>query len=201
MATLVGRSPKDTLAELLTYNNAAGIGSTLNAIGDGVGNVSPLQLSTTQVSINNLVWPTTGANQNRVLAIGASNQLEWRDGYVTTTGTTFTGNVKFYTTTETVVAIPGTTGTRTIPVMTGTYFTATISGATTFAFSGTPTSGDAYSITIEITNGGSANLNWPASVVWPAATAPVLSTSGVDYVVLITRNGGTTWYGRSSLGT
>lgn len=201
MATLVGRAPKDTLPELLTYGSATGIGSTLNAIGDGVGNVSPLRLSTTQVSINNLTWPTTGGTQNRVLVVGASNQLEWRDGYVTTTGTTFTGNVKFLTTTETVVAIPGTTGTRTIPVMTGTYFTATISGATTFAFSGTPTSGDAYGITIEITNGGSANVLWPASVVWPAATAPVLSTSGVDYVVLITRNGGTTWYGRSSLGT
>jgi hypothetical protein len=40
-------------------------------------------------------------------------------------------------------------------------------------------------------------IAWPASVKWPSAIAPVLSTGSgdIDFIDLWTDNGGTTWYG------
>jgi len=38
-------------------------------------------------------------------------------------------------------------------------------------------------------------VNWPGSVDWPAATAPTLTTSGIDILTFMTVDGGTIWYG------
>ena len=38
-------------------------------------------------------------------------------------------------------------------------------------------------------------MNWPGSVDWAGATAPTLTTSGVDVLVFTTVDGGTIWYG------
>jgi len=44
---------------------------------------------------------------------------------------------------------------------------------------------------------GQSTVTWPASVDWPAATAPTLSSGAneVDVFVFYTTDGGTTWYG------
>lgn len=44
---------------------------------------------------------------------------------------------------------------------------------------------------------GSRTMTWPGSVVWPAGSAPTLSTGAgaVDVLEFITPNAGTTWYG------
>lgn len=78
----------------------------------------------------------------------------------------------------------------------GNYFTKTISGTTTFTFDNVPSTRD-YAFVLQLTNGGSATVNWPASVVWPAATAPTLTAAGVDLLIFSTSNGGTTWRGSS----
>jgi hypothetical protein len=78
MATLFGRTPKSTLQELLTVNNNSGITTDLNQIGDGQGGLSPLAISNTKVSLNDMVWPTAGALTNSVLRVSSTtNQLEW----------------------------------------------------------------------------------------------------------------------------
>jgi len=80
----------------------------------------------------------------------------------------------------------------------GNVQTKTISGAQTLTFSNPPASGSAGSFTLILTNGGSATVTWPASVDWPAATAPTLTASGVDVLVFTTIDGGTIWYGVAS---
>jgi len=55
-------------------------------------------------------------------------------------------------------------------------------------------------LTIEITQdgaGGAYTVAWPAAVIWPGGTAPVISTGNdaVDVISLHTRDNGTTWYG------
>lgn len=72
------------------------------------------------------------------------------------------------------------------------FFYGTVTGTTTFAFSNVPSS-IAVFVILEITNGGSQTVNWPASVAWPGGSAPTLTTSGVDVISLYTRDGGTTW--------
>ena len=87
-------------------------------------------------------------------------------------------------------------GTQDIDLTLGNYVTATVdTSANTFTFSNPTASDEGCGFTLVLTNGGSQTVNWPASVDWPAATAPTLTASGVDKIVFETSDGGTTWLG------
>ena len=77
----------------------------------------------------------------------------------------------------------------------GNVFTYTLSGGQTLTFTNPPASGTAGSFTMIVTNGGSATLTWPTSIDWAAATAPTLSSAGVDVLTFTSIDGGTIWYG------
>lgn len=77
-----------------------------------------------------------------------------------------------------------------IDLSAGEYFTKTISGATTITFSNIPSGYSGW--VLEITNGGSAAVTWPASVKWGGGVAAVLTAAGVDILVFTTDDGGTT---------
>jgi hypothetical protein len=87
-------------------------------------------------------------------------------------------------------------GTQDIDYTLGQCVTATVdTSTTTFTFSNPPASGRKGSFELHLTNGGSQTVNWPASVDWAGATAPTLTSSGVDVLVFVTTDGGTTWLG------
>lgn len=90
-------------------------------------------------------------------------------------------------------------GARTIDLTAGNFVSATVAGATTFTFSNPLASPNACGFVLELTNGGSATVTWPASVRWPGGTAPTLTASGVDVLVFITDDGGTNWRGLASM--
>jgi hypothetical protein len=92
-------------------------------------------------------------------------------------------------------ALGNATGATTIDLTLGNSVTATTTGATTWTFSNPTASDELCSFSLKLVNGGSAAQTWPASVDWPAATAPTLTASGTDVLVFITCDGGTTWYG------
>ena len=101
---------------------------------------------------------------------------------------------------ETYGAVTSTTNATTVNCEAGNAFSHTLTENTTFTFSNPPASGTAYSFSIEIIQDASASgftVTWPASVDWPAATAPTLTAtaSAKDVFVFYTRDGGTTWYG------
>lgn len=78
----------------------------------------------------------------------------------------------------------------------GRSFDKTVTATTTFTFSNIPASGELVVWQLELVNGGSQTVNWPASVVWPnSGVAPSWTVSGTDQVVFSTRDGGTTVYG------
>lgn len=77
----------------------------------------------------------------------------------------------------------------------GNYFSKTISGTTTFTVSNTPTTGIASSFILDLTNGGSATVNWWTGVKWAGGTAPTLTAAGRDVLGFFTYDGGTTWTG------
>jgi hypothetical protein len=77
----------------------------------------------------------------------------------------------------------------------GNVQTYTLSGTQTLTFTNPIATGNSSSFTLILTNGGSATLNWPSSVDWAAATAPTLTSSGVDVLTFTTIDGGTIWYG------
>ena len=80
----------------------------------------------------------------------------------------------------------------------GNVFTYTLSGAQTLTFTNPAASGSACSFTLILTNGGSATLTFPSSVDWAAATAPTLSSAGVDVLTFTSIDGGNIWYGIAS---
>jgi hypothetical protein len=90
-------------------------------------------------------------------------------------------------------------GNTTINLTSGNFITATATGIVTWTFSGNAASPNASGFIIELTNGGAFAQNWPASVKWPGGTAPTLTASGVDLLVFITDDGGTTWRGVASM--
>lgn len=77
----------------------------------------------------------------------------------------------------------------------GNYFTKTISGTTTFTVSNVPSTGTAISFILDLTNGGSATVNWWSGVKWANGSAPTLTSSGRDVLGFFTYDGGTTWNG------
>jgi len=125
------------------------------------------------------------------------------------------GNIKFVTTSvgadvtgeliadsynETYAAVTSSSNATTVDCEAGNAFSHTLTENTTFTFSNPPASGTAYSFSIEIIQDASASgytVTWPASVDWPAATAPTLTAtaSAKDVFVFTTRDGGTTFYG------
>lgn len=80
---------------------------------------------------------------------------------------------------------------NTIDCSVSNYFTETVAGAVTFAFTNVPAS-RAYALTLEIVY-TSGTITWPASVYWPGASAPTLTTGKTSLIILTTRDGGTTW--------
>ena len=94
--------------------------------------------------------------------------------------------------TENIVTVSGTE----VDCSAGGYFTKTITGATTFTFANVP-SGVAYAFTFEVTLNGSNAITWPASVKWPADTAPTITDGKTQVFVFLTDDGGTRWRGSS----
>ena len=99
---------------------------------------------------------------------------------------------------ESYAAVTSTSNATTVDCEAGNTFMHTLTENTTFTFSNPPASGTAYTMSIEIIQDSTARtITWPASVDWPAATAPTISadSGAVDVFVFTTRDGGTTWYG------
>ena len=99
-------------------------------------------------------------------------------------------NQKRYT--ESINTVSGTA----IDCAAGNYYTKTVTGATAFTFTNVPTS-VAYFLTIEVTCNGSNAVTWPASVKWPADTAPTITDGKTTLFMFVTDDGGTRWRGSS----
>lgn len=89
---------------------------------------------------------------------------------------------------------PTVAATTTLDLSLARRFRFTVTTGTTIAFSNVPSSSFWTEVVVEITNGNAFALAWPASVVWLSGITPILKSSGVDFVYLATRDGGTTWY-------
>ncbi|GEM_PF-5170293 len=105
------------------------------------------------------------------------------------------------------VAAKGTqsSGTQTFTVSAGAVQSITVGGALTVALAGWPAAGNEALLMLKITNGGSAVVTWPAGINWMktdgsgtyTTTFPyTLQTTGVDFALLWSDDGGTTVYGK-----
>jgi hypothetical protein len=94
------------------------------------------------------------------------------------------------------------TGTVTLNHAQGDAKKITVGGAITIALSNWPASGNFAQYVLEVVNGGSAAITWP-TMNWVTSTGAVqstptrtLQTSGVDWIVIWSCDGGETVYAR-----
>lgn len=99
---------------------------------------------------------------------------------------------------ETTPVTANATGSVAIDFDNGNVFQYTLTGNTTFSFSNVPATG-AFCATLVLYQDGTGGrtVTWPGAVLWPSGVAPTITTaaSAVDIISLMTRDGGTTWYG------
>jgi hypothetical protein len=87
-------------------------------------------------------------------------------------------------------------GTQSIDLTLGNWATATVdTSANTFTFDNPTATGKGCSFFLELTDGGSQTVTWPASVDWEGGTAPTLTAAGVDLISFVTDDAGTLWHG------
>lgn len=134
--------------------------------------------------------PTAAVGTNTTQLATTAYVVAERAATATLTNKTLTTPV-LTGTREVRVAMPA----NAIDLSAGNVFTKTISGATTLTVSNTPTTGNAASFILELTNAGSAAITWFSGVKWAGGTAPTLTASGVDVLGFYSHNGGTTWRG------
>ena len=156
-------------------------------------------VTTAELNILDGVTATT-AELNYVDGVTSAiqTQLNAKVGATYTGDVDITGELLVDSYNETYAALSGTS--PAVNCETGNSFSLVLSGNSTFTFTNPPASGTAYTFSIEIIQDASASgftVTWPASVDWPAATAPTLTAtaSAKDIFVFTTRDGGTNWYG------
>ena len=145
------------------------------------------------LKVDSLIYDNSGTDVtvNISALAGAGSAASTGSANTFTSEQTFNGGVSvdgaYEQTAEAVAALD-------INLSTGNYFTKTINGNSTFTFSNPPASGTAGTFTLELTH-TSGTVTWPASVKFPADTAPTLTTGKTHLFMFVTDDGGTRYRG------
>jgi hypothetical protein len=97
-------------------------------------------------------------------------------------------------------ALGAVSGATTINHEAGNYVSATAVGAVTWYFTNPPTGARSGGFILALRNGGAYTQYWPATIRWPAGSAPALSSSGLDVLVFLTDDAGANWRGAITMG-
>lgn len=197
-----------TLSSLTLGGAASGI-TTLAA-----GNTTITGFANASVSVNSALL-TVGtsfiANTTGVTTTGFANvSTTLQVTGITTHGANVAmannvlSNPKFISYKEVVVSNTITTSTHTIDLSLSNVFELTLANAAiTLSFSNPPASGNAYSFTLYCKQDatGSRVITWPATVKYPNASTPTMSTGAnkIDIFSFFTLDGGTIYAGALSL--
>jgi len=177
----------------------AGTGLTLSS--------TEFSLTTPVALANGGTGSTTAAGARTNLGLGtiatqAANNVAITGGTIAGINTISDSKIERYREDITASTISSTS--HTIDLTTANIFELTMnSSITSLTISGAPSSGQAYSFTVIVKQDGtgSRTISWPASVKFPNASTPTLTTTPnkVDILNFITTDGGTTYYGALSL--
>lgn len=88
-------------------------------------------------------------------------------------------------------ALGSISGANTIDLYYANVFTMTITGSTTLSFTNWPSSGTYREALLIVTNGGS-NVTWPTGTKYNNGSDVLLSSSGTDWLLISSIDGGTT---------
>lgn len=166
----------------ITANTVTATTVTSNLTGNVTGN-------TAGVHTGNVTGNLTG-NVNSTLVTSAT---------VSVSGTITSANNYSNTYVESIKTVSTLAANVSLDLASFQNFEHTLANNVTYAFANAPSSAS-FGFTLKIVQDAGASgytVTWPASVDWPSATAPTLTStaSAVDMFVFTTNDGGTTFYG------
>ena len=186
---------------LLSANN-------LSDLADAATALTNLGVTATAVELNILDGVTATTAELNILDGVTATTAELNYNDITTLGTSEASKVVTADANGVVIfdagvvedetTVTSSAGAATINCRDGNVFSHTLSENVTYIFSNAPVSGRAFGFVLKVTQDSTPRtITWPASVDWPRATAPTLSTGSgeVDVFVFYTSDGGTTFYG------
>jgi hypothetical protein len=168
------------------------------------GAVAGYQTFSAGVGVNTTYYAATDASGRWEVGIGAVNSPTLTRTTILASSnsgsavSTFSGTLNIFVTYPSAAGILETKSTiaaSNLDLSTGNYFSKTISATTTFTVSNVPASGTAFSLILDLTNGGGYPITWWSGVVWAGGSAPVLTNVGRDTLGFFTYDGGSTWTG------
>ena len=148
--------------------------------------------------LGNLAWVSTSGTPG-----GANTQLQFNDAglFGGDSDLTFNKTTNLLTAANVLVNAASTGLSNSADATSGlvncalsNYFVKSLNSATSITFSNVPSSGISYSCTLQVTLGASGSLSFPASVSWQNTVVPTFTASKTHLIMLVTSNGGTTWY-------
>lgn len=153
------------------------------------------------VSAGSLWWESSTGTLKVYYNDGTSSQWVDTSPASSSIGGTLSGvQIQGYSETKTSPTISA--GALTLNIANGNTFTVSLNAnITSLSITNVPTGTNAVSFTLILTADGTARtITWPASVKWPGAVAPTLTSTlnKIDVYTFLSVDNGTTWLGMQS---
>jgi archaellum component FlaF (FlaF/FlaG flagellin family) len=186
--TFAGATASIPLSQLDANFNS--LSNAINGIANGVETLANVQV--TGGSFDNI------SVSNVTITTGTSNGLNVANASLTNVSVDFVGNLatqpklKFYNIEGSALGV--TSGSVTINLDTANFYSATTNANATWSFANASPANTLSGVVLALSNGGAYDQTW-TNVDWAAGTAPTLTANGLDILVFVSYDAGTTWHG------
>jgi archaellum component FlaF (FlaF/FlaG flagellin family) len=170
--------------------NFTTLSNAINGIANGVETLANVQV--TGGSFDNI------SVSNVTITTGTSNGLNVANASLTNVAVDFVGNLatqpklKFYNIEGSALGV--TSGSVTINLDTANFYSATTNANATWTFANASPANTLSGVVLALSNGGAYDQTW-TDVDWAGGTAPTLTADGLDILVFVSYDAGTTWHG------
>lgn len=186
--TFAGATASIPLSQLDANFNS--LSNAINGIANGVETLANVQV--TGGSFDNI------SVSNVTITTGTSNGLNVANASLTNVSVDFVGNLatqpklKYYSVEGSALGV--TSGSVTINLDTANFYSATTNANATWTFANASPANTLSGVVLALSNGGAYDQIW-TNVDWAGGTAPTLTANGLDILVFVSYDAGTTWHG------
>jgi len=170
--------------------NFSTLSNAVNGIANGVETLANVQV--TGGNLDNI------GVSNVTITTGTSDGLNVANSALTNVSVDFVGNLatqpklKYYSVEGSALGV--TSGNVTIDLATANFYSATTNANATWTFANASPANTLSGVVLALSNGGAYDQTW-TDVDWAGGTAPTLTSNGLDILVFVSYDAGTTWHG------